>query len=128
MSEGDFDKLSDVRVGELLLSPEDLQKKVPTKRGDFTIRIANPLEKQTIMRNIARALGHAPVDSITAVDYYYATAVHTIDIVVKESPDWYKGATECRDDQLITDLYNAYRDFEEDFRRRLRENKFRKSK
>ena len=38
MSERDFDKISDVRVGELILSPDDLQKVFKTKRGDCIMK------------------------------------------------------------------------------------------
>ena len=115
----------DIKVGEQLLSPEDLKKQVTTKRGIFEIKIANPLDKKRIIRATAGAIGHAPLESIPNVDYVYANAVETLRVVIVEAPDWF-AIDNCLDDELIITLYNEYMKFETDFRRRLRGDKFRK--
>lgn len=114
----------EIKVGEILLSKEDLQKTLKTKRGNFVVKIANPLDKKLIIRNTAASIGQANVQSVTAADYYFITAMETMRIVIIESPDWFESVDTCMDDELILDLYGQYIEFEKRFRRLLRQNKF----
>jgi len=115
--------MEEVKVGEVLLSKEDLQKVIKTKRGNFVVKVADPLDKKAIIRNTAAATGNVPIDSIPVIDYSYMSAIETLKIVIVESPDWFVGVESCIDDELIMHLYNEYVKFETNFRRRLREGK-----
>ena len=112
----------ETRVGDVLLKREDLTKTVNSKRGIFVLRMADPLVRKGIIRNISASLNHAALDSIPADDYFYVKAVETLRLTIIEKPDWWEGIDRCMDDDLITELYTAYLELEDGFRRLLRGN------
>lgn len=117
--------MESIKVGDILLGKEELTKTIATEnRGSFVVKIANPLEKKRIIRAVAAAVGEAPLTSVPASDYYYATAVETLKVVIISSPDWFKSVDDCLDDDLILKLYSEYTKFEDDFRRQLRQDRF----
>lgn len=116
--------MEEFEVGEMLLAKEDLVQKVLTKRGNFVVKIANPLDKRRIVRSTASAIGNADLGSIPSADYFYITAVETLKVVLVETPDWFKSVDTCLDDDLIIELYSEYSKFETEFRRRFRQDKF----
>ena len=115
--------MADLRVGELLLSQDDLTKKVNTKRGIFTLKMPDPMVRKAIIRSISNAIDRAPLESIPAMDYLYVKATETLKYVVTEYPEWWEGADKCMDDDLILELYDEFLKFENDFRRRVRGNR-----
>lgn len=116
-------EISDARLGDILLSKEDLTKTLKTKYGNFTIKIPLPREKQLIVRKVAKAIGDVKLSSIPETDYFYVTAVQSIDIYIIDAPESWIGAEDCADDEFIVDFYTKCRTFEEAFRGLLRKGK-----
>ncbi len=118
--------MGDIRIGEILLSKEDLQNKVTTKRGVFVTKLPNNLEKQLITRNTAAAIGYASLESMLAEEYLLVRMVQTLKIVLVDTPDWFNTVEDCLDQDLLLELFTEHEDFVEKFRGKLRQNKFRR--
>jgi len=109
----------EIRIGDYLLNREDVTKEIDTPRGTFTIRIPSAGMRRLIISSTAKSLG-APLDHVPAEDYLFVAALCTLDRVLVGWPDWWKGAAQCHDEELIGTIFAAFREFDEAFRRRLR--------
>jgi hypothetical protein len=113
-----------VKVGNKILSEDDLKFTVQYNGEIFTLRYPTPYEKAAIEADIARKLGgftreSFPADHLAMIE---ATAYVNQLIIPEESPDWFKSAWTCYDDQCIGTLYQGYLRFRSSFQSRIRES------
>jgi hypothetical protein len=100
---------------------EEVTRTIKTPYGDFTVKLMTPREKILIKRQISAALGgaNASLYALTNDDIEYTRMVYTLDIVIKESPDFWQSAQECLDDKLLITLYTSYVEMEVAFREKV---------
>jgi len=112
----------EIRVGEFLLGKQDLLKTVTTPRGAFEMRILDPQKKRQVIAETAQSLS-SPLSNVPIGDYLFTAACCTLQNVLVGWPEWWEGVDRCFDEELILELYDRYREFENEFRRRLRESR-----
>jgi hypothetical protein len=110
-----------VRIGKMLLDPEELKFKIQYNGELFTMRYPNPIEKAQIESEIARTLGGMSRDAFNEDHLFLVEATAYVNrlVVPEESPDWFKSAWTCYDEKLIAVLYGEYLSFRAKFRERL---------
>lgn len=112
----------EIKVGNKVLTEDDLKYTVQYNGEIFTLRFPTPYEKAGIEAEIARKLGGYPRSSFPPehVAMVEATAyVHSL-VVPGESPAWFKSAWTCYDDQCIVELFQGYLRFRGKFQERIR--------
>lgn len=115
----------EVRVGDQILSEDDLEFTVQYNGELFTLKYPSPFEKAQIEATIARMLGgysrsSYPPDHLTMTE---ATAYVDAIVVKKKSPDWFKSAWTCYDETCILALYEGYLQFRNEFQERTAQNR-----
>lgn len=119
------DEKATVKIGNQVLSEDDLKFTVQYNGEVFTMRFPTPFEKASIEAEIARKLGgftreSFPADHLAMVE---ATAYVNQLIIPEESPTWFKSAWTCYDDQCIVNLFHGYLRFRGSFQTRIREGR-----
>jgi hypothetical protein len=110
-----------------LLSGERITEKEETKRGVFVIALPLPRDVRIIEVTVAKRLGGQPITSFTADTISLVRAYATLDIVIIESPKWWRelqSAEDCPDDTFIIDLYRRYLQFYQKIQRRIGRSRF----
>jgi hypothetical protein len=110
----------EVDVLGVLLSGKAIQKTVQTSRGEFTILYTTGRDRVRIDRLKAIRRGGIRADAFDEYAEYNNNVWSTLDIVVVDGPDWYKQAKgkdprwnweEVPDEELVVELFDAYRTF-----------------
>lgn len=115
----------DVRVGSMVVTEDDRTfKKAFEERGSFTLRLPLPFERVHIMGSMVRTLGGAPTSSLSVFDQDYLRKVITLNVVLLDTPEGWKGADQCPDDELLANLWAWYMKCEEEFAEKLKKNQF----
>ncbi len=99
---------------EMLLRGEKITTRVKTKRGSFVIALPLPRDLRGIEVNVARMLDGMPETSFSNEQVSSFRAYATLDVVVKDAPEWWinlDSAEDCPDDNLIIHLYRRYVQF-----------------
>ena len=121
MFEKKREESKEFKVGRLVLNEDDLKFQVNYKDELFTIKHLAPYERQVVEAEIVRRLGGFPrnahdpnhVAMVEAMAYVEAS------IIREESPDWFKSAWTCYDEDCIVELYRGLLDFSSQFQQRL---------
>ena len=98
-------------VLEMILSGERITRKVKTKRGMFVITFPLPRDLREIEVEVARKTEGLPAASFTKEMIASFRAYATLDLLIIDSPEWWKkmdSAEDCPDDEFITRLYGRY--------------------
>ncbi len=125
-----FDKDKDdekaLKIGKQILHEDDMEFTVTYKNEVFTLRLPDPLMKAQIESEIARRLGGSPRNSFPEDHLIMLEATTYVNnlVIPEKSPDWFKSAWNCMDDNLIGTLYQEYLTFRKTFRERLQGDKF----
>jgi len=106
----------------LLNIEEDLIVTKRFKKEIFKIKLPNPKMKMEIAKRIGYHF-NCPLDSIPINDVFTARVLITLDTILEEYPDWWRGAIECYDQNLIFDIYNWYIEEEKKLSEKLKKNK-----
>ncbi len=112
----------EIKIGSKVLSEDDLKFTVQYSGEIFTMRYPTPFEKAGIEAEIVRKLGgfnraSFPPDHLAIIE---ATAYVEQLIIHAESPEWFKSAWTCYDDECIGALYTGYLRFRGEFQARIR--------
>jgi len=112
----------EIKIGNKVLSEDDLKFTVTYNGEIFTLRYPTPFEKAAIEAEIVRKLGgnnraSFPADHLAMVE---ATAYVDQLVVHVDSPEWFKSAWTCYDDECIGALYTGYLRFRGEFQARIR--------
>lgn len=115
-----------IQLGKNVLHQDDLKISVEYNGEVFTLRYPSPIQRAGIENEIARRLGGLPresydIDSLTLI--IMSAYVENL-YIPDECPDWFKGAWNCYDDELIANLYTGYLRFRDEFRNRVKQGKF----
>ncbi len=110
------------RVGEMVLTEDDLTFTVVYKGETFTLRYPTPFELSLIEADIAKRLGGMPRTSFPEEHVQRVEATAYVDQLVDrdESPNWFKTAWTCYDDRCIQTLYGGYLRFRSQFQERFK--------
>jgi len=117
-------------VLELILSGEQLTRKVKTKRGTFVIAFPLPKDLREIEINTVRMMDGLPADSFTKDQLATFRAYATLEKIIVEAPEWWKNlesSEDCPDDNLITFLYGRYLHFYKSTQKAIGESGFARS-
>jgi hypothetical protein len=119
------DEKAVIKIGNQVLSEDDLKFTVQYNGEIFTMRFPTPFEKAAIEAEIARKLGgftreSFPEDHLAMIE---ATAYVNQLVVPEESPSWFKSAWTCYDDQCIVTLFHGYLRFRGSFQARIRDGR-----
>ena len=117
-------KLKKYQIGQQILTQADIEKILTVKGETFTIKFPTPLQQEQIEREVAIRLGGNPLDSFPQVTYNLIRMNVTLDNIIIKAPDWWKGAGECFDEDLVTKLWEEYLKEKDAFRGSLRQGKF----
>jgi len=90
--------------------------------GSFTVRIPLPYQKTAIISATSRATGNAPIESLTVEEREYTRMIVTLNSVIVKSPDWWKGAETCPNDDFLEEVWTFYLDSEKKFLTELKKN------
>jgi len=117
------DESIQIRVGNQILTEDDLKFTVNYNGEIFTMRFPTPFEKAAIEADIARKLGgfsreSFPPEHLAMIE---ATAYVNQLMIPEECPAWFKSAWTCYDDQCIGALFQGYLRFRGSFQSRIRE-------
>jgi hypothetical protein len=112
----------EVRIGQMVLSEDDLKFQVEYNGEVFTLRYPSPFVKAAIEADISRKLGGFarntfPESHLTMVE---ATAYVDALVVREESPDWFVSAWTCYDEECIGALFQGYFRFRREFQERIK--------
>ena len=115
-------KKDEVRIGQVVLSEDDLKFSVEYKGETFVLLYPSTFGKAAIEADISRKLGGYarntfPADHLALVE---ATAYVDALVVREESPSWFKSACTCYDDACVTALFQGYLRFRVEFQERIR--------
>ena len=116
----------EIKVGNLILSEDDLEFTVTYNGELFTMRHPTPFEKAAIEADIARRLGGMPRASYPTDHLAMVEATAYVDqLVIRDpkSPAWFKSAWTCYDDRCVNELYTGYLRFRGKFQERLKEGR-----
>lgn len=113
---------SAMKIGNQILTEDDLQFNVTYNGEVFTLRYPTPFERAAIESEIARKLGGYPRESFPAehLAMVEATAYANQLVVPENSPAWFKSAWTCYDENCIVALYQGYLRFRGNFQTRFR--------
>ena len=96
---------------EMLLKGEKITFTKATRRGKFTIQFPLPSDLRRIELLLSEMLQGKPIDSFTKQAIADMRVYATLDIVVVDSPDWWKqlvSSEKCPDNELVSELYRSY--------------------
>jgi len=113
-------------IGKQVLHTDDIRKKITVKGEAFAVKFPNPIEQEKIEREIALRLGGSPLDSFPQIVYNSIRKCVTLDNILVDTPDWWTTAGECYDESITDELWEKYLEERDNFRRCLREGKFKK--
>lgn len=116
------EKKEEYRVGEMVLTEDDLKFTVTYKGEIFTMRYPTPFELAAIEAEIVRKLGGFPRASYPTEHLAKVEATAYVEqlVIRDESPKWFKSAWTCYDDLCISELYGGYLRFRSAFQDRFR--------
>jgi hypothetical protein len=114
------------QIGQQILTQEDINKKITVDGEAFMIKLPSPSEQERIEREIALRLGGSPLESYPQTMYNNIRMNVTLDSVITDAPEWWKGTGECYNEDLLTKIWEQYLKLREDFRRSLRQGKFKR--
>ena len=117
------DESKGVKLRNMIISEEDREFSTKIGEDEFTIRIPLPYERTHIIGQIARTFPGVDRKQISNEDYLYAQMLVTLNYVVIDSPDWWKGAGKCPDQDLLVELWTFYNSSETEFQKKLKKNK-----
>ena len=112
----------EIKIGNQILTEDDLEIVVQYNGEVFTMQYPTPYEKAAIEAEIVRRLGgfnrtSYPVDHLAMVE---ATTYVDQLIIHKKSPDWFKSAWTCLDEECVAELFKGYLSFRGKFQIRIR--------
>ena len=115
--------MEQIKIGKQILTEDDLKFTVQYNGELFTMRHPTPFEKAAIEADIARRLGGFartayPEEHLTLIE---AAAYVNQLVIPEESPDWFKSAWTCYDEDCIFALYRGYLQFRGKFQQRIRD-------
>lgn len=119
------DESKEIKVGRMVLTEDDLRFTVQYNGEVFTLKHLAPFERQAVEADIVRRLGGYPRDSHNEnhVAMVEAAAYVEASIIFDESPEWFKSAWTCLDEDCIVELYRGLLRFQKEFRDRFKSNK-----
>ncbi|HEB29229.1 MAG TPA: hypothetical protein ENI05_16005 [Porticoccus sp.] len=109
-------------IGKKVFSETDLEFTVDYDGDVFTLKHPAPYQKAAIEAEIARRLGGYSRDSFPAEHLALIEATTYVDalVVAEKSPNWWKSAWTCYDEELIFNLFRGYYQFRGKFQERIR--------
>lgn len=112
----------EIRVGDQVLSEDDLRFTVEYGGEIFVMRYPTPFEITAIETDIANKLGGNPRSAFprSHLDMVEAAAYVNQLVIRDESPKWFKSAWTCYDTRCIEELYTGYLRFRGTFQERFR--------
>jgi len=116
--------MEEIKISNLVITEKDREFTYNIGKGEnITIRIPLPSKKAQIISQIARFLGGIDAKCFQPDDYNYIRMIVTLNSIIVESPEWWPGAEECPDEELLIKLWNFYLISEEKFKeQRLKKN------
>lgn len=114
-----------IRLGKQLIREDELEIHVPYRDDVFVLKYPDPIVKSQIEMEVARRLGSYPRSQYSANYLLQLEMIVTVDMlyVAEKCPTWYEGPFRDLDEERTMTLYNGYLNFQEDFRRRLRQGR-----
>ena len=122
----DENKQTEAQLTQLGLSKKDLEETIELDSGKFTIKILYPYEKSHVVRLISDQAGN--VSNLFQEEADYVRMICTLMNCIVDSPDWFPGASECLDVDLLNDLFGRWEKLELALKAKLKKNKSSKSK
>ena len=120
-----MDESKRITIGKQVLGQADIRGQF-TKDGEvWEYEIPTPMLKREIERVIALRIGVAP-ETFNKAAYSLTRACVYLDNILTRKPDWWEKSDEILDEELIFEVYGAFLDFEDTFRRDLKRGRFRK--
>ena len=98
-----------------------LEKEIKYRNGTFKIKVLLPYEKSYIIKLISDQLGNASALLTDELDY--VRKICTLQVCIKEYPEWWEGAGKCIDEALLDELYEAHLKLEADIQSQLKKNR-----
>jgi hypothetical protein len=111
-----------LKVGSFVITDAEREYTKIIGSDSFTLRIPTPLVKTLIGGRIARAAGVENIKALKESDLSLLTAVVTLNEILVKTPDWWKGADQCMDMEMIDTLYTFYLTSENEFQEKLKKN------
>ena len=103
------------------ISELDLQKKIETRNGEFVIKALFPYEKTYVIKLIAEQAGN--ISNLFIAEAEYVRKICTLQVCIVENPDWWVGASNCLDDDLLNHIYEEYLKLEDSLSEKLKKNR-----
>jgi len=105
----------EIKFRNVVITQEQREFSTTIEGDKFTLRIPLPFEKVHISSKISRAIGGSNLESIPASDYEYTRKIVTLNHVIVLNPDWWKGADQCPDEELLEQLWRFFGECEKKF-------------
>ena len=116
----------DIKIRGMIITLQDRQRIIKVGDDAFTVQIPLPGDRVNLSTQIANAIGGRDLKSIPTYEYQFTKMIVTLNFVLVKTPDWWDGAENCMDEDLLATLYKEYDEFEADFQKSLKKNKFAK--
>lgn len=112
----------EIKIGQQIIHEDDLLFEVEYNGEIFTMQYPTPHMKALIETDIANRLGGYSRSAFSENHVFRVEATAYVNnLVVKEkSPDWFKNAWTCYDEDCILVLFNGYVEFRDKFQTRIR--------
>lgn len=92
---------------EKILNGEMITEDVKTKRGVFTIKNLTSKDHIKIAVSKSKMLQGANLETIDNLSAFLVEEIAVCDITIIKAPAWWKGAENCPDDTVLTDIYRG---------------------
>ena len=88
--------------------------------GSFELKAPNGFEKTRIITETARALDGYGKSSVAEADHEYVRMLVTLNKILTKTPDYWDGAENCPDEDLLIQLWRWSLDCEDEFASKLK--------
>jgi len=111
---------SNIRIGESILQEDELEFTVKYGKETFTLKYPSPIERAAIELEISRRLGGQSRESFpeSHLSMIESTAYVNALVVPEKSPEWFKSAWTCYDEECIKTLYVGYWQFRREIQKK----------
>lgn len=111
------------KIRNMLFLEDDRQKELKKENDIFIIKALFPKEKGNIARAISFMQNGLPANSFTDIDRFIFERQATIDEAIVKSPEWWGGADNCPDEDLLNTLFDDIITWTNNFQENLKKNK-----
>ena len=113
-------------VRNMLFLEKDRNKDIKLGNDDFTIKAIFPADRKEIARRVSIEMNGLPANSFSINDRFIFERSAIIDTGIVESPEWWKNADNCPDEEVLQQLYDKLEEWTVEFQEKLKKNRLNK--